>query len=883
MAGSSTPLMKQWQAAKQKHPDALVMIRVGDFYELLGPDADVGVRVLGLTLTGKGGPGAIPMAGVPAKSRDEYVERLAGEGFRVALCEQVEDPAEAKGTVRREVTEVVTPGVHFADGLLQERRNNFLAALAGDRHGELALAAADVSTGEVVVTSATTETLEGELARIDPAELLLPAEWEPGELPGAERLRVTRRPQVMFDPRFAWDEICFRYGVQSPEGFGIGPKDEALVAALGGLLAYLREVQPGGVGSLRPPRLERPGEAMVLDEMTRRNLELTEPLRREPGMKPGEGTLLGTVDETLTPMGARLLRGWLLRPMVALDRIHARQESVAELVDDGELRGRVRRELAQVRDLERLANKVASGRIGPREMRALADSLARLPRLRRLEEGAGTGALRKLLRTLDPLDDVRERIDRTLADTPAATFADGEGVIRAGFDPELDELRGLREGGTDWMARLQARERERSGIGTLKVGFNRVFGYFLEVPRSHADRVPGEYERKQTLANLERFVTGELKQWEAKILGAEERIAELEARLFGELRQALATQVKRFQDAAVRVATLDVLAGFAECAVRRGYTRPEVHDGYRLEIRGGRHPVVETMMPRDLYIPNDVVLDDEGRVMILTGPNMAGKSTLLRMVGLVQLLAQVGAFVPADRASLGVCDRVFTRVGASDNLVRGQSTFMVEASECATILNGGSRRSLVLMDEVGRGTATWDGVSLAWAITEHLHGVMEAKTIFATHYHELTQLADLLPGVVNFNVEAREEADRIVFLHRLVPGGADRSYGIEVARMAGIPAGVIARAREILRTLEGSRTAESRVIEHLAEEVFAADQAARAPGVEGTGDKRQGTAGDGGPERRVAERIRALDPNRITPLDALTLLAELRTELDGRG
>ncbi len=870
MSGASTPLMKQWKAAKEKHPDAVVLIRVGDFYELLGPDAEVGVRVLGLTLTGKGGPGAIPMAGVPAKSRDEYLEKLAGAGFRIAVCEQVEDPAEAKGTVRREVVEVITPGVHFADGLLQERRNNFLAALAEDRNGELGLAAADVSTGEVVVTAATAETLEAELARLDPAELLLPADRSDGGLPGVERLRVTRRPRVMFDPRLAWDEICFRYGVQSPEGFGIGEKDEALVSALGGLLAYLREVQPGGVGNLRPPRLERPGEAMVLDEMTRRNLELVEPLRREPGMKPGEGTLLGTVDETLTPMGARLLRAWLLRPMVSPDRIRARQDSVAELVDDHELRGRVRRELEHVRDLERLSAKVASGRINPRELRALADSLARLPALRRLEESAGTGALRKLLRTLDPLDDVRERIGRTLADAPAATFAEGEGVIRPGFDAELDELRGLREGGTDWMARLQVRERERSGIGTLKVGYNRVFGYFLEVPRSHADRVPGEYERKQTLANLERFVTSELKEWEGRILGAEERIAELEARIFGELRQALATQVRRFQEAAVRVATLDVLAGFAECAARRGYTRPEVHEGYRLEIRGGRHPVVETMMPRDLYIPNDVSLDEEGRVMILTGPNMAGKSTLLRMVGLVQLLAQVGAFVPADHASLGLCDRIFTRVGASDNLVRGQSTFMVEASECATILNGGTRRSLVLMDEVGRGTATWDGVSLAWAITEHLHGVMEAKTIFATHYHELTELADLLPGVVNFNVAAREEGDRIVFLHRLVPGGADRSYGIEVARMAGIPPAVIARAREILRTLEGSRSAESRVIEHLAEEVYAADTAARVAAIAPPAD---------GPERRVADRIRATDPNRITPLDALALLAELRGEL----
>ncbi|HEX7240012.1 MAG TPA: DNA mismatch repair protein MutS, partial [Longimicrobiaceae bacterium] len=709
--------------------------------------------------------------------------------------------------------------------------------------------------------------LEPELARIDPAELLLPSGWDDGELPALERARVTRRPDVMFDPRFAWDEVCFRYGVQSPEGFGIGERDEAALSALGALLAYLREVRPGGVGTLRPPRLERAGEAMVLDEMTRRNLELVEPLRREPGTRPGEGTLLGVVDETLTPMGARLLRNWLLRPMVSLDRIRARQESVAELAENGELRGRVRRELGEVRDLERLAAKVASARIAPRELRALADSLGRLPALRALLDAAASDPLRKLLRTLDPMDDVRERVDRALADAPASAFGDEEGVIRAGFDAELDELRELRTGGTDWMARFGTRERERSGISGLKVGYNRVFGYFLEVPRAQAERVPGNYERRQTLANLERYVTAELKEWEEKILGAEERIAAREAHLFGELRQALATQVRRFQDTATRVATLDVLAGFAEVAVRRSYVRPEVHDGYRLEVRGGRHPVVETMIPFDRYVPNDVLLDEESRVMILTGPNMAGKSTLLRMVGLVQLLAQVGAFVPVDRASLGVCDRIFTRVGASDNLVRGQSTFMVEASECATILNGGTRRSLVLMDEVGRGTATWDGVSLAWAITEHLHGAMEAKTVFATHYHELTQLADLLPGVVNFNVAAREEGDRIVFLHRLVPGGADRSYGIEVARMAGIPPSVIARAREILRTLEGSRSAESRIIEHLPPESAAPAPAAASP------------AAEPGPEHRVADRLRGIDPNGLTPMQALSLLAELRGEL----
>jgi DNA mismatch repair protein MutS len=662
---------------------------------------------------------------------------------------------------------------------------------------------------------------------------------------------------VAFDARFGADEVCNHYGVQSLDGFGLGD-DAAPVAALGALLSYLREVQPAGVRHLRPPRLENAGEAMVLDEMTRRNLELVEPIRSEPGARAGEGTLLDVIDETLTPMGARLLRGWVLRPLLSLPRIQARQEAIAALVDADALRGRLRGELAGVKDLERSAGKLGAGRITPRELRSLATSLAHLPRLRTALAEAEPEPLRKLLRTLDPLEDLRERIEAAIADEPGGSFADGEVVIRDGFDADLDELRALRGGATDWMATFQMRERERTGIRQLKVGYNRVFGYFLEVPKSEAAHAPAEYERKQTLAGGERFTTPELKEREARILDAEERMAALQQRLFEELRRALATQVKRVQDAAVRVATLDALAGLAECAARRGYTRPEVGTGYALEIRGGRHPVVETMMPADRYIPNDVVLDEESRVVILTGPNMGGKSTLLRQVGLIQLLAQVGAFVPADRARVSICDRIFTRVGASDNLVRGQSTFMVEASECATILNGGTRRSLVLMDEVGRGTATWDGVSLAWAITEHLHGQVGAKTIFATHYHELTQLADLLPGVVNFSVAAREHDDRIVFLHQLVPGKADRSYGIEVARLAGMPAPVLTRAREILRTLEGSRTAESRAIEHL----DASPPPADAATVTG-----------------VADRIRALDLDRVAPIDALVLLGELRREL----
>ncbi|HEV2124784.1 MAG TPA: DNA mismatch repair protein MutS, partial [Chloroflexota bacterium] len=623
-----------------------------------------------------------------------------------------------------------------------------------------------------------------------------------------------------------------------------------------------------GMPHLRAPRVEHPGAAMALDEMTVRNLELVEPLRREPGMKPLEGTLLGVIDETLTPMGARLLRNWLTRPLLSRDRIEARLEAVDEFAQSSDLRRRTRGALTQVRDLERLAAKLASGRISPKEMRRLADSLARLPELREVLSEAQTASLQKVARTLDPLSDLHERIDRAIAPDPADSFGDGD-VIRARYDAALDELRALRGGGTEWMARFQVQERGRTGIQNLKVGFHRTFGYYLEVPSAVMDRVPEHYERRQTLANAERYTTTELKEWEAKILEADERIAQTERALYGELREDLAGHVRRIQDAALRVAMVDVLAGLAECAVRRRYVRPEIHDGYGLEIRAGRHPVVETMMPADRFIPNDVVLDETSRVMILTGPNMAGKSTVLRQVGILQLLAQVGSFVPADAARVGICDRIYTRVGASDNLVRGQSTFMVEAIECATILNGATKRSLVLMDEVGRGTSTWDGVSLAWAITEYLDGEIGAKTIFATHYHELTQLAELLPGVVNFNVAAQEEGDRIVFLYRLVPGGADRSYGVEVARMAGVPTAVVSRAREILRTLEGSRAVESRVIEHLdTAPVTAADLAYQA-------------APPPRREEELEERIRAADLNRMTPLDALILLADLQTRLQG--
>jgi DNA mismatch repair protein MutS len=857
-----TPLMQQWREAKSRHPDALIFFRVGDFYEMFNEDAVEGARLLGLTLTSRnnGGAADVPLAGVPVRARDDYLERLVRLGRRVAVCEQVEDPALAKGIVRREVIETITPGAVLSDALLQGRRNNWLIALRAAGDGAFALGAVDISTGEVIVSRVPAASLGAELGAYEPAELLLPRAWEGRALAGADGIVRTYRPDWMFEADVAADEVRRAYGIHDVTGFGFEAGDGPLVAVLGALLGYLAEVQPSAREALRAPRLLRGEESMVLDEMTRRNLELVETLRADA--RDGRpATLIDVIDATQTPMGARLLRRWLLQPLVDAAHIAVRQEAVAELFDSSAVRRAVRGALEPMRDMERLAARVAATRVTPREMGALARSLQLLPAVRTAVEPCNAPMLTRIA-ALDPLGDVAELLVRALVPDPPATIGEG-GVIREGFDTTLDELRGTRDGAQDTIARLQARERARTGIGSLKVGYNKVFGYYIEVTRSNLERVPPEYERRQTVSNAERFVTPELKEWESRILDADERITEREAKLFDELRGRVATHVARLQSAAERAAELDVLACLAQLAERNHYVRPVLHSGYRLEIRAGRHPVVETMMPRETFIPNDVVLDEDSRIMILTGPNMAGKSTLLRQVGLIQLLAQMGSYVPADAATLPVCDRIFTRVGASDNLVRGQSTFMVEMQETAAILHAATTRSLVLLDEIGRGTATYDGVSIAWAVTEYLHETAGARTIFATHYHELTQLADLLPGLINCNVAVREVGQDIVFLHRLQPGGADRSYGIDVGRLAGLPRPVVERAREILYELEGAHSAGGEGL---------GSRGAHRP----TATRTDQLSLFQPPEHPAVRRLREIDPDRLTPIEALNLVAQLR-------
>ncbi|HEX6059626.1 MAG TPA: DNA mismatch repair protein MutS [Gemmatimonadaceae bacterium] len=886
-ATEDTPLMQQWREVKARHRDALVFFRVGDFYELFYGDAEEGSRLLGLTLTARnnGGAAEVPLAGIPVRAGAEYLRRLVQHGHRVAICEQVEDPKLAKGIVRREVVETITPGAAFADDLLHGARNNFLCALhaPAGAAGRTGIAAADLSTGELRLFLAEPEEVAAVLARLAPREVVLArgsaadvAVPREGERDGA---LVTEREEWEFDPTLAGEELRSHFGVLSLDGFGIGSGDAPALGAAGALLRYLRELQPGGVPHLARPTVERPGGVMPLDEMTRRNLELVESLRGGET----EGTLLAVLDRTLTPMGARLLRQWILAPLTARAAIEARHDAVEAIAHDAVARQALRAALDGVRDVERLGSKVAAGRATPRELGALGVSLARLPRvddaLRALGEA---GVLAEARRRWDACADLAGDVARTLVDAPPIAIGE-EDTIRAGVDAALDDLRALRDGGKDAIARIQAEERERTGISSLKVGFNKVFGYYIEVTNANRHLVPDDFQRRQTLAGAERFVTPALKEYEERVLTAAERIDVRERELFEALRRRIGAQVARLQCVARVLAELDVLASLAEVAEREGYARPTLDDGFTLEIARGRHPVVERMMPRDKFIPNDLLLTEDARVVILTGPNMAGKSTILRQVGLLVLMAQMGSFVPAERARIGVCDRVFTRVGASDNLVRGQSTFMVEMAETSAILHTATSRSLVLLDEIGRGTSTYDGVSIAWAVSEHLHDRLGCKTVFATHYHELTQLAEELPAVRNFTVAVREVGDRVLFLHRLVPGGADRSYGIEVGRLAGLPPSVLERAREVLGMLEAEGARMVPVLGGAGSDGAGRRRSAlgarHAAGAEETKGEQLGLFGSA--PHPVVERLKSVDPNELTPMQALALLAALVKDAGG--
>ena len=880
--GSGTPLMAQYREIKARHTNAILFFRMGDFYEMFYEDAEVAARALDLTLTSRnnGAAAEVPLAGIPVKAAADYVRRLVQQGYRVAICEQIEDPKVAKGIVKRAVVETITPGAAFSDDLLDASRNTFLAAIALGSDG-VGLAAADLSTGEFRLVRCTREDLDAVLARLAPRELLVATGTSLEGVTRADDLLITPREGWEFDPALASDALVQHFGVASLEGFGLeAMADAPAIGAAGALLRYLKELQPGGVPHLMRPTIERPGGVMPLDEMTRRNLELVDSLRTTDDTS---GTLLGVLDRTQTPMGARLLRQWILAPLTEVAAISARLDAVQSLVDDALAREALRTALDGVRDIERLAGRTAALRATPRDLRALGDSLARLPAVHQaLSRLTARGTLAVIAESWDDAASIAAEIQRTLVERPPLSYGDGE-TVAIGIDATLDELRAIAAGGKDAIAALQAAERDRTGIASLKVGYNRVFGYFIEVTNAHKAAIPEDYQRRQTLTGAERYITPALKEFEEKVLHATERMEVLEREIVESLRARIGSAIARLQAVARRCAELDGLASLAEVAAREGYVRPVVDEGRSLEIVRGRHPVVERMMPRDRFVPNDVTLTPEARLIILTGPNMAGKSTILRQIGLIVLMAQMGSYVPAASARIGVADRVFTRVGASDNLVRGQSTFMVEMAETSAILHTATARSLVLLDEIGRGTATWDGLSIAWAVSEHLHERVGCKTVFATHYHELTQLADEFDSVRNYNVAVQEAGDRIVFLHRLMEGGADRSYGIEVGRLAGLPDPVIARARALLRVLEGEQIVPALGSVSNSSMKTKKQQQQKATKQTSSSQSQLGlfSAAPQLAPNPVVDRLAAVDINALTPLQALALIAELAATARG--
>ncbi len=862
MVRAKTPVMRQFESAKSEHPDALLFFRMGDFYELFHEDAKEAARLLDITLTARND--GIPMAGVPVRSLDSYLRRLVNIGRRVAICEQIEDAKKAKGIVKRAVVRVVTPGTLTEDGNLDVGRNNYLVAVAAPKRagGAAGLAWVDLSTGAFELAELPASALSDELARLEPAEILV------------SRSALASRPDVLaaldaagtaaaerevepwrLDPQDGRRALCTRHGVADLSGFGLDGL-AAAVGCAGALLSYLEETQKTALPHLRRPRLHTPADSLVVDRVTLRCLEVVAN-QRDAGRSD---TLLEVVDRTRTAMGARLLRGWLTAPLARLDPIAMRHDAVASLDDAPVGRADLRDALRNVHDLERLTARVSTGRATPRDVLALGRSLAQVPQIRTLLERHEAGLLCALGNAADPLTDLTAEIERTISNPAPLTIREG-GIIREGISEDLDRARTLARGAKEVLAEMQRRESERTGIQNLRVGYTSVFGYFLEVSRGQVGRVPEEWTRRQTLKNVERYITPELKELEEQILGADDRARTLEEELFLGLRSRIAEDVSTLLDTAGAVAEIDVLACLAEVASEKGWTRPTLDETGSLRVRNGRHPVLDGRT-EEPFVPNDAELDTASQhVVLITGPNMAGKSTYIRQVALIALLAHVGSFVPADEARIGRVDRIMARVGASDDIAGGRSTFMVEMTETANILHNATKRSLVILDEVGRGTSTYDGVALAWAITEHLATVTGCRTLFATHYHELTTMPSTIEqlgrSVRNARVAVREWGDRVVFLRRIEEGGTDRSYGIHVARLAGLPDEVVERARSVLSGLETRRHALLGDTQGTGEQL----PLFRPPPDEGRA-----------PEHPVLGEVRDVDVARTTPLDALALL-----------
>jgi DNA mismatch repair protein MutS len=867
----STPLMKQYQQVKAKYPDTILLFRMGDFFETFDEDAKITSKVLGIVLTkrGNGESGETPLAGFPHHALDAYLPKLLRAGYRVAICEQLEDPKFAKGIVKRDVVEVVTPGVAFSDKVLEQKQNNYLAAIAlpsplatGDEL--VGFSFVDVSTGEFGVSEFPLKNLSEQVNGLQPQELLVQKrdlEAIKSLLGHHTKVLYTKVDDWVFNFDYGYELLVNHFQTQSLKGFGVEELRIGIVAA-GAVMNYLQETQKTNIPHIKKIVPHDVSEYMVLDASTKRNLEITTTLSGQ-----SDGTLFSILDLTQTPMGGRLLKQWVNRPLKKLEPIQERLSAVKGLVTNEPIRKKINDELSTIGDLERLIAKIATGRANPREVNQLKAMLAQIPNFQLPIAQFTNATLKKLNSQLNPLTELVTSIQQAIADEPPMTLADG-GVIRKGYNAELDEIRALAFGAKDWVAKHQQSERERTGISSLKVGFNNVFGYYIEVTHTHKDKVPENYIRKQTLTNAERFITPELKEYEEKILHAEEKILTLETQLFNELRQLIAAQAAAIQQNAHIVATLDCFVSLANVAVENHYVCPDVNDSTRLEIKTGRHPVIEKLLPPgEHYTPNDVLLDTStDQILIITGPNMSGKSSYLRQAGLIVLLAQIGSFVPADAATIGIVDRIYTRVGASDNIASGESTFLVEMHEAANIVNTAGGRSLILLDEIGRGTSTFDGISIAWALTEYLHNRIGAKTLFATHYHELNQLADIFPRIKNYKVDVREYGDKVIFLHKVLPGFADHSYGIQVAQMAGLPDEVTERAKHVLKNLESSDLAV-----HVKTEI---DKQSATDEIQLAMFELKDDA--------LREELRTLNIERLTPLEALQLLAAWKKKIEER-
>ena len=859
-----TPMMRQYMEIKEQNPDSILFFRLGDFYEMFGPDARTASRELDLALTtrdkdkNKSFDDKIPMCGIPYHASDAYIARLIAKGYKVAICEQTEDPAAAKGLVKRDIIRVVTPGTVIDESCLSAERSNYLCGVYLDDTGA-GLCACDVSTGKAQATVFTgpdrVRALLNELGRFSPAEAVMnETAFFDETLHQALRERFSchleKLPAARFTPEEAEKKVRAQFGQDALERL---PRDNMTpLLALGGLLGYLYETQKTDLGHLDQLTWYRTGQYMELDLAARRNLELTETLRG----KEKRGSLLWVLDKTKTAMGARNLRAWLQQPLVDVAAIDRRLSAVAALAEHTVAREELILALSGIADMERLIGRVVYGSAGGRDLVSLRASMERLPAVKAQLASFPTGALHQLDQQLEDLNDLAALIGQTLVDEPPFSVREGE-MIRDGFDPEVDRLRGILHGGKSFLAQMEAEEKEKTGIRTLKIGYNKVFGYYIEVSNSFRDQVPDRYIRKQTLVNGERYITQELKDLEHDVLTAKDRDAALEYELFAALRTRLAEAVTRVQLAASLVAQLDTLCSFAAVAVKNNYCRPSVDESGVIEIQAGRHPVVEKMRPDALFVPNDTLMGaKEERVSIITGPNMAGKSTYMRQVALIVLMAQVGSFVPAHSARIGVVDRIFTRIGASDDLSAGQSTFMVEMTEVSDILRTATKNSLLILDEIGRGTSTFDGMSIARAVLEHCAEKLKAKTLFATHYHELTALEQTLPNVRNYNIAVRARGEDIIFLRKIVPGGADRSYGIEVAKLAGLPDSVLKRARAILEELES--------------------QSGRPAPTAAPDDQLSLSAMA---ESETADIIRRTQVDSLSPLEALNLLYELKKRL----